>query len=76
MRKIVCIFSLLVMISCSSTQRRYEVDPCQLDIKHPDILKCLERKAIDDYTGKIIPSYDTALCECKKEFFKSIKIGE
>ena len=76
MKHLIFVFVLCILVGCSPTQKRYEIDPCQLEIKHPDILRCLERKAVEDYYGKTLPDYETALCDCKKEFFSNIKIGE
>jgi hypothetical protein len=41
-------------------------DPCQLEIQHPDILKCLQDKIINNTQS----DFETDLCNCKKEFVK------
>jgi len=63
-------FLFIFLVSCSTskivTEMVQKSDPCQLEIQHPDILKCLQDKIINNTQS----DFETDLCNCKKEFVK------
>lgn len=77
MRGILIIAIISVLLgSCVSTPISSNVDPCQMDIRHPDILRCLQRKAVENYNSKTYPDFEKSLCDCKKEFYRTTMFGE
>lgn len=61
----------IFLVGCSTTKLiNYSIqkaDPCQLEIQHPDILRCLQEKALDGFT---LLDFESTLCDCKKQFVK------
>jgi len=64
------IFAIIIFFGCglsnqyADTNKDVEIDPCELDIRHLDVLQCVKDKSAT------LDNFETVLCECKKEFMK------
>jgi hypothetical protein len=61
----------IFLVGCSTqkiiNESVQQADPCQLEIQHPDILRCLQEKALGGFT---LLDFESTLCDCKKQFVK------
>jgi len=74
MSRLIIISFFVLLVGCSTSTIVSDIvrssDPCQIDIQHPDVLKCLQDSVLDNYDTDNKSDFETLLCNCKKEFIK------